>query len=206
MTKTFPALCLIALLAVSCTTGVSRIQSRPLPRQNPTSWSFPLPVEDVRTKAMEAFSIHHQVQEPVFGHSAVGSGFEDIFSAESSTNAVFGKDVFSDPANANDIYLHTFGTAFAVSPVYYGRDGGLPFIATFHLHLTGTPTNTLVAVTASDTEVVNGRKFGFGPCGPGYAGNCKPVKPTTVEEYSLLRYLGHYLGVTNMPDTILPAQ
>ncbi len=72
--------------------------------------------------------------------------------------------------------------------------------------MTGRSTNTLVAVTASDTEVVNGRKFGFGPCGPGYAGNCKPVKPTTVEEYSLLRYLGHYLGVTNMPDTVLPAQ
>ena len=36
--------------------------------------------------------------------------------------------------------------------------------------------------------------------------NCEPVKPTTVEEYSILRYLGNYLGITKMPDVILPAQ
>ena len=196
----------VAMVTVSCTSGVSRIQTRSLPSPNPTSYSFPLPVEETRVRTLEAFSIHHQVHEPVFGHSAVGSGFEDIFSAECSTNAVFGKSVFSDPANTNDIYLHTFGTAFVVSSVYYGRDGGLPFIATFHLHLTGSPTTTLVTVTASDTEVVNGRKFGVGPCGPGYGGNCQSVKPTTVEEYSLLRYLGRYLGSTNMPEVILPRQ
>jgi hypothetical protein len=115
MIQRFTALFVIALVTVSCTSGVSRIQTRSLPTPNVTSYSFPLPVDEIRIKAMKAFSIHHQVQEPVFGRSPVGSGYRDIFSAECCTNALFGKDVFGDPANTNDIYLHTFGTAFVVS-------------------------------------------------------------------------------------------
>jgi hypothetical protein len=95
---------------------------------------------------------------------------------------------------------------FVASSVYRGRDGGLPFIATFHLHLTMAGSNTTVTVTASDTQVVNGTKFGFGPCGPGQGWNFESVRPTTVEEYSILRYLGGYLGVTNMPAIVLPMQ
>ena len=114
--------------------------------------------------------------------------------------------LFRDPLNAHDIYLHTFHTPFAISSVYRGRAGGLPFIATFHLHLRPAGSSTVVTVVASDTEVVNGTKFGFGPCGPGRGWNCERVRPTTVEEYSVLRYLGRYLGITNMPAVILPTQ
>ena len=206
MTRIVALFCFIALVAVSCTIGVSRIQTRSLPYPNPTSYTFPLPVEEVRIKAMQTFSIRHQTHEPVFGRLEPANGFEDIFSAECYTNAHFGKEVFGDPANTNDVYLHTYGPPFEVSSVYYGRDGGLPFSAVFHLHLTGSGSNTLVTVTASDTKVVNGRRFGFNPCGLGYNARGQRVKPTTLEEYSILRYLGRYLGVTNMPDVVLPSQ
>ena len=155
---------------------------------------------------MQAFSIEHQVEQPVFGRSAPASHLENFFSAECATNVVFGVTVFHDPANTNDIYLHTFHMPFVISSVYRGRNGGLPFIATFHLHLTKTGSNTNVRVTAFDTQVVNGTKFGFGPCGPGQGWNCESVRPTTVEEYSILRYLGRYLGITNMPAVVLPTQ
>ena len=144
------------------------------------------------------------MNQPIFGRSAITMHFEDILSAECATNAVFAKAVFRDPANTNDIYLHTFDMPFVTSSVYCGRNGGLPFIAAFHLHLTSSGSNTLVKVTALDTQVVNGEKFGVGPCGPGYGWIFEMVQPTTVEEYSILRYLGHYLGVTNMPEVILP--
>jgi hypothetical protein len=204
--KNLTAVLSIALAAVSCSHGVSHIQTRSLPAPNPTSYSFALPVEVVRTRALEAFSIEHQIDQPVFGRSAPLSHMESIFSAECATNAVFGATLFLDPANTNDIYLHTFGTPFVASPVYRGRDGGLPFVAAFHLHLTTTGANTTVSVIASDTQVVNGTKFGFGPCGPGQGWNYERVKPTTVEEYSILRYLGRCLGATNMPTVVLPAQ
>ena len=104
-----------------------------------------------------------------FGRSALAAHLENTLFAECATNAVFGAAVFRDPANTNDIYLHTFHTPFVISSVYRGGDGGLPFIATFHLHLVADGSNTIVGVTASDTEVVNGTKFGIGPCGPGMA-------------------------------------
>ena len=202
MTGNLTTILAVALVAVSCIRG---IQTHPLPAPNPTTYSFAVPLEQVHTGALQAFSIEHQIHEPVFGRSSGPVHLESVLSAECSTNAVFGEAVFRDPANAHDIYLHSFHTPFAVSSVYRGRDGGLPFIATFHLHLTSSGSDTVVAVTASDSEVVNGTKFGFGPCGPGQGWNCERVRPTTVEEYSILRYLGRYLGITNMPAVVLPA-
>ena len=201
--KTFAPILAVALAVFSCSAGVSRVESYPLPSLNPTSYSFPLSVAEVHAKAWLAFSIDHQTDQPIFGHTP-GLMFQDTLFAECATNAVFGKAIFSNPANAEDIYLHTFDSPFEVSPIYHGSSGGLPFIATFHLHLTASGTNTIVTVIASDTEVIAGTKFGFGPCGPGRANVYVSVKPTTIEEYSILRYLGSYLGVTNMPAVILP--
>lgn len=196
----------VALAAVSCSHGVSRIRTRPLPGPNPTSYSFPLPVEEVHARAWEAFSREHQRGAPIFRKPASADYWEPVLSAECSTNAVSGKAVFADPVNAHDIYLHSSHTPFATSSVYRGRDGGLPLIATFHLHLAGSGSDTVVTVTASAAEVVNGTKFGIGPCGPGQAWNYVKVRSTTVEEYAVLRYLGGYLGITNMPAVILPAE
>jgi hypothetical protein len=162
-----------------------------------------MPVAEVHEKAWQAFSIEHQVSQPIFGRSSSISIKSTLF-AECATNAVFGEAIFRDPVNAQDIYLHTFHSPFVVSPVYHGSQGGLPFIATFHLHLVASGTNTTVSVIASDVEVINGTKFGFGPCGPGQGNAYVSVKPTTIEEYSILRYLGSYLAVTNMPPVILP--
>ena len=131
-------------------------------------------------------------------------GFEGILSAERATNAVFGKNIFRNPANKNDIYLHTFHSPFEVSPVYHNSRGGLPFIAAFHLHLVASGRKTMVTVIASNTEVIAGTKFGVGPGGPGPANVYVNVEPTTIEEYSILRYIGSYIGVTNMPPVRLP--
>jgi hypothetical protein len=202
--KTSPAIVAIGLIAVSCTSGISHVQTLPLPTPNPTTCLFPLPVAEVQMKALQAFSLDHQFNHPVFGRLSLP--FEDTFDVECATNAVFGEAVFRDPANAHDIYLHTFGEPFTKSSVYRGRDGPLAFSASFHLHLAASGQNTTVTVIASNTEVVNGTRFGVGPCGPGWGDNVQHVRPTTVEEYSILRYLGNYLGVTNMPNVILPTQ
>jgi hypothetical protein len=201
MAKRVTTVLAIVAVMVSCSRGVSRIQTRPLPSPNPTSYLFPVPLEEVHAKALEAFSIDHQFDHPVFPRR---HGLEPVLDAECATNAAFGKAVFQDPANGLDIYLHSFSRPFATSAVYYGRDGGLPFIAAFHLHLTMMGSGTLVAVTPYETKVINGTRFGIGHSGPGQGNNYESVKPTTVEEYSILQYLGRYLGVTNMPALILP--
>ena len=204
MIKTVIAILTVALVTVSCTRGVSRIQTRSLPSPNPTSYLFPLPLAEVHARALEAFSLEQQDKQPMFAYPTNSTFSGNILSAECSTNAAFAEAIFRDPANANDIYLHSFGMPFEASPVYCGRNGGLPFVAAFHLHLTDSGSNTLVNVTALDTLVFNGWRFGIGRSGPGYVVFRVKVKPTTVEEYTILRYLGRSLGITNMPDVILP--
>ena len=203
MMKTLAPILAVMLITVSCSDGKPHIETNSLPNPNSTSYLFPLPLAEVHEKAWQAFLIDHQVDQPIFGRQT-DPGFEPTLFAECATNAVFGEAVFRDPANSQDIYLHTFHTPIVVSSVYHTLAGGLPFIATFHLHLTASDTNTTVTVVASDTEVVGGTKFGFGPCGPGQGNVYVSVEPTTIEEYSILRYLGSYLGVTNMPPVILP--
>ena len=204
MTKNYATIFAAALLAVSCSRGVSRIRTHRLPQPNPTSYTFPLPLDDVRTRALQAFSMEQQ-GSGIFVHPDL-LYFGDILSVECSTDAVFSEAIFLDPANKNDIYLHSFGFALVLSPVYQGRHGGLPYTAAFHLHLVALGSNTTVTVRALDAQVFNGEKFGWGPCGPGYMTNKQKVSPTTIEEYIVLRHLGSYLGVTNMPPVILPKQ
>src|SRR5215469_11571958 len=163
MIRNLAAILAIALVTVSCSHDVARIQTRSLPSPNPTAWSFPLPVEEVRVKALDAFSIKHQVAQPVFGREIDDRIRGDIF-AECSTNAVFGEAIFRDPSNTNDLYLHSLDSPFVISSVYYGNNGGLPFQATFHLHLTANGSNTVVSATALKPQVINGTKFGVGPC------------------------------------------
>jgi hypothetical protein len=205
MWKRFTILLAVALAVVGCSHGVSRIRTGVLPSPNPTSYSFALPVEEVHAKALQAFSRDHQYKEPVFKQPPSTDYWCSTLLAECSTNALCGKAVFNDPANARDIYLHSSGTPFAISAVYRGRDGGLPFFSTFHVHLADNGPGTVVTVSASDAQVVNGMKSGLGSCGLGRHWNYVKVRPTTVEEYTVLAYLGRYLGVSNMPAVVAPS-
>jgi hypothetical protein len=203
----FLVLWAVALFAISCTKESSshiQVSAFPLLRPNPTSYSFPYSLQKTHSLALEAFSIDHQIDKPIFGKLPLA--FDSILSAETSTNAVFSENIFRDPANTNDIYLHSFHDPIAFSSVYHEQGTGLPFIAVFQLHLSATNSNeTIVTIIASNTEVIDGQQFGIGPCGPGMANRYEPVQPTTVEEYIVLRYLGNYMGITNMPAVIVPA-
>src|SRR5215469_98934 len=102
-----------AFATSSCSKGVSQIQTSPLPSPNPASFTFPWPVTEVHEKAWQAFSMDPQSAHPIFGRSSnvyskTNVFMESILTAECATNAVFSQDLFRDPANTNDIYLHTF--------------------------------------------------------------------------------------------------
>lgn len=176
-----------------------------LPQPNPTSYTFRMPVTEFLTGATQALTFRHQIQEPIFapldGHTA-------IFRVADSKHHLFAPEpLFRDPANTNDLYLHTYGSPIAPSSVYRGAKEGLAFFASFHLHLTDTGTNvTIATVTALGTEIVNGWYFGLNiHTGFGRQARIVPASPTTVEEYTILLYLGRYLGVTDMPELVVPS-
>ena len=204
MWKGITILLAAAVATVGCSHGVSRIRTHALPSPNPTSYSFPMPAEEVHAKALQAFSRDRQYKEPIFKQAGKTENWRETLLVESSTNN-FSKMIFNDSANAHDILLNADGTPVVISEVYRGRNGGLPFFAKFHLHLAGTGPETVVSVQAFEARVVNGKRYGCGSCGPGWHWNYKTVAPTTVEEYTVLSYLGRHLGSTNMPVVVLPA-
>ena len=195
----------VALSAVGCSHGVSRIRMQTLASPNPTSYSFPMPVEKVHAEALRAFSRDCQYTDPIFNQAGKTDYWRETLLVENSKSR-YPNPIFNDPANAHDILLSADGTPVVVSAVYRGRDGGLPFFARFHLHLAGNGPETVVSVKTSEARVVNGQRYGCGSCGPGWHWNYKTVQPTTVEEYTVLSYLGRHLGVTNMPAVIVPGQ
>ena len=95
--RDFTAVLAIALTTVSCSRGVSHVKTRALPVSNPRTYSFALPLEEVRARALQAFSLEHQIEQPILGRSVPPSHLESILSAECATNAVFGAGVLADP-------------------------------------------------------------------------------------------------------------
>ena len=194
----------IAILSTGCTRNAVAIETRKLSRPNPTTYDFDYSVSELHDKALSAFAMERQVKEPIFG-KARNPGYlaTAILIVGNSKDAIDG-DLLSRPENRADLYLNRFHVPLWESPVYRGTQGGLIFTADFHLHL--SPVNerrTAVSVTALRTEVFNGEAFGLGH-GIGWFTVHVAVPPTSVEEYTILRYLGRALGIQNMPAVVLP--
>ena len=91
------------------------------------------------------------------------------------------------------------------SNVYFARGEALDYLANFEFHLLKRgDQETEVRVKALQSEVINGRQFGFGSCGPGFANRYVAVEPTTIEEYEILLRIGQALGEKDMPPLLLP--
>src|SRR5262245_58356131 len=191
----------LALLSGACTSGVQSIQRSVADVPNPDSYVFDLPVDELSARAEEILSRNHQYEEPIFvvaessSSRDDGFSFHPVFQVENAQSALFAGKLLESPANQKDLYLHNFDEPIWPAPVHPGRDGGLPYCARFHVHLAPAGEGkTRVTVFALHTSVVNGRKWGIGPCGPGYGWRSEKVEPTSIEEYTILRYLGRGLG------------
>jgi len=197
------------VLAAGCTRHVGQMETRPLARKNPGSYDFALPLEELRSKVLEALTIGHQVEQPIFAGFAadpVVPNFHQFLSVVEAREPLFGEDILRLPENSRDLYLHSFGMPLYESPVYRVAGKGLPFFAEFHLHFSVVDeTRTRITVTARRTAVVNGESAGVGHNGPGWFDRSVHVPPTSVEEYMILRYVGTYAGDRSMPPVIQPA-
>jgi hypothetical protein len=179
------------------------MQTCTLPARNPTSYSFAFPLEELRARVIAGLALGEQSKNPVFRRQK-GSGGRATLHVKEAESASW-IEVLKFPGNERDLYLSASHDPLWESPIYRGPDDGLPFLADFHLHLTAIrPTLTLVTVTAVRPEVLNGKTWGVGSCGPGTFNRYVGVEPTSVEEYVILRYIGSILGAGSMPDVILP--
>ena len=191
--------CVLLALA-GCLHNTVRMETRTLPERNPTVYPFEMPLEELRARVIEGLATGRQVKNPIFGRTE--SGGLAVLSVREAEDTSW-VEVLQLPGNERDLYLTASTEPLWASPVYRGPDGGLPFLAAFHVHFAPIgPTRTSVRVTALDAQVLNGQTTGMP--GHGRANRYVRVEPTSIEEYVVLRYMGNILGAGSMPTVILP--
>jgi hypothetical protein len=209
----------ITFLNLACNRRVEKIEVFSLTHKNPTSYVYPLKNDKLILHIKSLLEYDTQRKNPIFPKNSSSDvesrlgGFgiwgENILSAEDVKDHTFGTERFPglvNSSNANDILLYNISGRFLwESPVYRIGERKLYFSAIFHLHFISLSENeTEITVTALEPCVINGEKYTYGHASPAYTPRFEPVKPTTIEEYMILRYIGASLGITNMPALILP--
>jgi hypothetical protein len=171
---------------------------------NPTSYGFKVPPGEARKKISDGFHPRTQLGSPFYrslGLREAGSRNSHLsFNLETAESAVFSRKIFEQYSDLIDFHLHTYGTAIK-SRTYFALGESLPYVATFAVSVKIEGQHTLVSIITIDPNVLKG----FG--GIGLHGTYEArvsVEPTTIEEYSLLLYIGNLLGVTDMPPLRLP--
>lgn len=166
-----------------------------LPKPNPTSFVFETTIEQV--------------------HAALVKGQSDLlprWDVETKDDVAFeqSRAALERAGNEYDGYLYCpSGGRSRKSEVYFlSKDQPCKYGADFHIHLTRLdPAKTKVEVFPHRPWVYVGEiSRGAPPLAWHRRGIFVRVRPTTIEEYMILRNLGSELGVTNMPPVIVPGE
>lgn len=207
-----PAGAVAASVAYVFRENIAPLEVRELPRKNPTSHVFETDLKTARQKIIDGFSLDSQFANREIMPFKDARYSDEIGSYESpkmvrveTADEEFmfseAEEIFKDPANQNDIYIHGWGDTID-SHSYFVLGKPLAFRIRFHIHLEADQTGkTRVSVSPVNPTVVKGIS-GLGP--HGWVAEDVPVPPTTIEEYQLLRYVGHILGEKEMPPVIFP--
>jgi hypothetical protein len=172
----------------------SVILVRSLPRPNPTLWIFPVPIDRVR-----------QVMEKNRYSGLLSGWVVDTSPKDLSDSRA---RVLEQAGNEHDGYMRSRpGDASVDSKVYFLPDRKpCIFGVEMHLHLTAVDADhTKVEIIPHRAWVYAGeRDRGVFPLFWHRQGIFVKVRPTTIQEYTVLRNLGLALGESSMPAVMLP--
>lgn len=189
----FHSYCIIwaVVMLNSCDSTVS---ARGMQGKNPTAYVFPFPIDETRQSILKMKSSPNS-----FKHMVLQSKEDSVFFSERA------RQVFSNPINSKDFYLHSFGSRIGKSAVYSIDGDFLDYYAEFHMHLLDKGDSTEIQIIACDCKVAVG--VNLLPSLPHLVRSIKTqsVLPTTIEEYEILLMIGDALGVKHeMPKIIYP--
>ncbi len=214
-TSNFKILVVAFLVIIqSCNSNVIKpIDIKPFPDKNIPEYNFNWNVNKLKDTIVSMFNIDNQVRDPILnsvfyfttkgGDTASGQRMPITFEPETIKDSLFSKDYFSKPNTANDIYLHDFGICW-FSKVYFLNNKPLEYRAEFIIKLVKiNDDSTRISIVSENPRVINGTLSGMGPCG-GHIARETSVEATSIEEYSLLLFIAHKLGVNSLPALKLP--
>nr|WP_294946299.1 hypothetical protein [uncultured Mucilaginibacter sp.] len=199
---------LALLLFIGCSKTPATVQVKKLQSPNPTSRLFKMPAKQLHDTLLALFDFGQQYDNPTLKTIFMDAVLEDTtnkmqatFSTETSAGPVFSEAYFAEPGTKNDIYITTMAS-YWYSPMYFADDKPLKYTSAFAFKLKElSKDSTLLSVVAINPEIVNGTKC----CGPhGNYSITQKVKPTSVEEYTLIMFVAQKLGIKDMPALKLP--
>jgi hypothetical protein len=199
---------LVLLLCIGCSRSPAPVQIKKLQVPNPTSQLFKMPAKQLHDTLLALFDFDKQYENRTLKTIFMDAILEDTthkmqatFSTETSAKPVFSRDYFARPGTKNDIYITTMASYWN-SPMYFADDKPLLYTSAFAFKFKEITANSaLLTVVALNPEIVNGTKC----CGPhGSYSITQKVKPTSVEEYTLIMFVANELGIKDMPAVKLP--
>jgi hypothetical protein len=197
---------LFVLIQIGCTDRPSRVETKKLIHPNPTSVVFNVSLNKLRDTVIKLFGTSSQINDPVLASVFIDrilkdSSFPVNFSCETADGPVFGKDYFKRAGSSGDLFLFSMGSYWN-SPLYFHNNKAFLFSCSFAFRFKAiSDKQTLLEVIDVDPEISNGTKC----CGPeGNYAITQKVRPTTIEEYTLILYLAEKLHVTRLKPIQLP--
>jgi len=114
-------------------------------------------------------------------------------------------DKIADDKNKNHFFINWFGweSYGENSSIYYNLWGGLKLIPSYHIILDSlSNTETRIRIE-SFPKVEAGTEVSLNHLLPYFTSRKVNVKPSTIEEYEVIKLIGQRSGVKNMPPTIV---
>jgi hypothetical protein len=200
------ALAVCGGVAFAFRNNLAPLEVQQLAHPNPTSYEFRVSPDVAVQAIVGAFSDARPVSSSFYRalplQSSAPLPMNVVYSAETRDDAIFGKETFARTGDKTDVYLHSFGEP-VLSSVYCVLGRRLSYRAEFSISVRAVEQGSLVSVETLNPRVLKGIG-GFGPHGA-YAAELS-VGSTTIEEYSLLLYIGHVLGAPSMPPVLTPGK
>jgi len=183
-------LTIVILLAILVLCSRYLIFSKHIPKPNPLTYTYDFPIELVRKKVSETFS----------SGASQGMYVEIGYNkAESQLNGI------SPNENRNNFFINRIGfISSGESIMYYNFWGRLTLYPSYHIILDSiSETRTRIRIE-SFPKVKTGPKIETNHGIPYLSSYRVYVKPSTIEEYEIIRSIGNFLGQKNMPPVIMP--
>jgi hypothetical protein len=117
--------------------------------------------------------------------------------AEDSANTLFSKEYFGNPEHANHIYVHFMGQPL-ISSYYSAKSKPLNYGVTFAIDIDQVnASESRVVIRTVTSHVFFGRELNVHAMG--FVPKAREVPASPIDEYKLLVYVAHLVGVSMQP-------
>jgi len=186
-------------LIASATLAEETVEHRPMPSYVTSQIVLPVSCQVFSERVLDGLQPSKERLDAFYASSGFVSATEGASSqlspayAEQEATALYGKEFFKNPANKDKIFVHFMGQAIR-SSYYMARGAPLAYGVTFAIETNSTGLKGCrVEVQTVSSKVFAGKELNLHAMG--MIPSAKDVPRSPVDEYRLLVYVAHLVGV-----------